>query len=143
MVSSEDNINQAIAAYNSQEHPSIRKAASAYGIPYTTLHGRLKGGTRATTAHASQQRLSPAQEDFLTTMILEEAAQGHPPTHQRVVVLAARILKMNGEHEPLGKKWIITFIRRNPRVAPVLGKKKKEVAPLSPILRGIDRFAEA
>ena len=37
--------------------------------------------------------------------------------------MAAWILRMNGDANPLGKKWISSFLQRNPRVASVVGQK--------------------
>jgi hypothetical protein len=123
MVSSEDSLNQAVTAYNSREFTSIRATAKAYNLPYATLYGRLKGASNAITSHASQQRLTPDQEDFLASWILEEDARGYPPSHARARDMAIRVLRMNGDHAPLGRKWITTFLRRNQRVASVVGKK--------------------
>jgi hypothetical protein len=34
--------------------------------------------------------------------------------------MATRLLRMNGDHEPLGQLWIPHFITRNPRVASIV-----------------------
>jgi hypothetical protein len=36
--------------------------------------------------------------------------------------MAARILRMNGDVEPLGKAWVQKYIQRNPRVKSVVGR---------------------
>ena len=36
--------------------------------------------------------------------------------------MATRLLRMNGDHEPLGQLWIPHFIARNPRVASIVGR---------------------
>ncbi|KAF2277128.1 uncharacterized protein EI97DRAFT_351311, partial [Westerdykella ornata] len=51
---------------------SQRKAASSYGIPESTLRGRLRGQQPHATAHQNQQRLTPEQEAFLVDWILDE-----------------------------------------------------------------------
>ncbi|KAE8871021.1 hypothetical protein PTNB29_01365 [Pyrenophora teres f. teres] len=43
------------------------------------------------------------QEDFLVQWILEEDARAFPPSHARAREMANRILKMNGDHKPVGK----------------------------------------
>ena len=37
--------------------------------------------------------------------------------------MATLILRSNGDQNPLGKKWISTFIKRNPRISSVIGRK--------------------
>jgi hypothetical protein len=36
--------------------------------------------------------------------------------------MATRLLRMNGDYEPLGQLWIPHFIARNPRVASIVGR---------------------
>ena len=37
--------------------------------------------------------------------------------------MANRILKMNGDDKPVGKHWIHAFLKRNPCVASIVGRK--------------------
>ena len=102
---------------------SQRAAAKAYGISQSTLSMRLRGVTTSTLSHQHQQRLTPRQEDFLVEWILEEDARACPPSHARVREMANRILRMNGDDRPIGKHWIYYFIKRQPRIALVVGRK--------------------
>jgi hypothetical protein len=36
--------------------------------------------------------------------------------------MAARIIRMNSDAEPLGKAWVLKYIQRNPRVKSVVGR---------------------
>jgi hypothetical protein len=67
--------------------------------------------------------LTPEQETFLVQWILEEDARAFPPSHARAREMANRILRMNGDHTPVGKHWMAAFLKRNPRVASVVGRK--------------------
>jgi hypothetical protein len=116
-------IQSAIRDYNARIYTSQSAAAKAYGIPRGTLRDRLKGATNSATSHQHQQRLTPLQEDFLVDWILEEDARTCPPSHARAREMANRILKMNGDSQPVGKLWLSHFIKRNPRVASVVGRK--------------------
>ena len=116
-------IQSAIADFNAGLYNSQRAAARAYGIPQATLHGRMKGQVRKALSNQHQQRLSPQQEEFLVEWILEEEALGRPPSHARAREMATRILHMNGDQAPLGKRWVINFINRNPRIASIIGRK--------------------
>ena len=112
----ESMIQLALADLESGKYTSIRQAAKAYDVPRPTLANRQNGKPPRSVAHEQQQRLTPAQEEFLTEWILEQDLQGYAPSHTRVREMAARILRMNGDVEPLGKAWVLKYIRRNPRV---------------------------
>jgi DDE superfamily endonuclease/Tc5 transposase DNA-binding domain len=108
----EYDIGQAILAVTNGQ--SIKSAALQWGIPRTTLHGRLHGRESRNEAFAGQQRLSPAQEKSLTQWILMQSDLGLPPTHAQIKQFTTRILAVKGDHEPLGKRWMQAFLRRNP-----------------------------
>jgi hypothetical protein len=104
----------ALTDLESGKYTSIRQAAKAYNVPRSTLADRQHGKPLRSAAHEQQQRLTPAQEEFLTEWILEQDLQGFAPSHTRVREMAARILHMNGDIEPLGKAWVSKYIQRNP-----------------------------
>ena len=116
-------IQSAIGDLDTGVYSSQRAAAKAYGIPRSTLQERLRGRTSSALSHQHQQRLTPLQEDFLVEWILEEDARGYPPPHARAREMANRILRMNGDTQPVGKLWVSHFIKRQPRVASVVGRK--------------------
>jgi hypothetical protein len=66
--------------------------------------------------------LSSQQEVFLVDWILEQEAQGFPPSHARIREMATRILSLNGDTQPLGKRWLTKFIRDQPRIRSVVGR---------------------
>ena len=123
MDAKEAAIRLAIQDYHAGVYKSQRAAAKAYRVPRTTLQDRLKGATNSTTSHQHQQRLSPEQEKFLVEWILEEDGRACPPSHSRAREMANRILRMNGDQNPVGKLWVSHFLHRNPRVASVVGRK--------------------
>ena len=43
-------------------------------------------------------------------------------SHERVCETAVLMLEVSGDDEPLGKRWVQNFLKRNPRVATLLGK---------------------
>jgi hypothetical protein len=124
MANREANIQLAIADLQSRVYPSIRAAAKAYNIPQTTLTARVNGtASRRDISHQHQQRLTPLQEEFLVEWILEEDARGYAPSHARAREMAERVLRSNGDTKPLGKRWVSSFIHRNPRVASIIGRR--------------------
>ncbi|RYN90015.1 hypothetical protein AA0119_g11278, partial [Alternaria tenuissima] len=112
----------AIRDLNAGIFKSQRQAAQAYGVPRSSLQERMKGRQPHAIAHQQQQRLTPEQEAFLVDWILDEDSRAQPPSHPRVREMATRLLRMNGDHEPLGQLWIPHFIARNPRVASIVGR---------------------
>lgn len=116
-------IEAAIQGLQDGTFSSQTEAAKAYAIPRSTLVSRLQGVQSHQTAHLHQQRLTSAQEAFLAEWILEEDSYGRPPSHTRAREMAARLLKMNGDTQPLGQGWLRSFQERNPSVASILGRK--------------------
>ena len=119
----EKSINSAIEDLKNGKFNSVRAASTAYKLPRTTLRDRLAGATNRNASHEHQQRLTPAQEDFLVDWILEQDLQGFPPSHARVREMASQILRMNGDIIPLGKDWVTGFRKRNPKVSSCIGKQ--------------------
>jgi hypothetical protein len=115
-------IQLAISDLHAGLYSSQRAAAKAYGVPESTLRNRLNGATNSALSHQHQQRMTPAQEDFLVDWILDEDARACPPSHARAREMANRILRMNGDNNPVGKLWISHFIKRQPRVASIIGR---------------------
>ena len=123
MTTRESTISAALNNYLAGVYPSQRAAAGAYGIPPSTLRDQINGATNSAISHQHQQRLTPQQEEFLVEWILEEGQRGYPPSFARAREMASRILRMNGDLNPIGRKWVTQFIRRNPRVSSVVGRR--------------------
>jgi hypothetical protein len=92
-----------------------------FDIPRTTLQARRSGASLANASH-HQQRLSPEQENILSDWIIDQEASGYAPSHARVREIATLMLGISGDTKPPGKIWVNTFIKRNSRVASVMGK---------------------
>jgi hypothetical protein len=108
----EEDLNSAIQSVANGQ--SVKKAAIEWGIPRSTLRTRLNGALPRDQAFSGLQRLSKVQEDYLTQWVLTQAALGLPPTHAQLKEFAGRILRAKGDHQPIGKRWIEGFLRRNP-----------------------------
>ena len=101
----------------------LATAATRHDIPRNTLRGRLNGAQPHQYAHDNQQRLSVVQEEHLELWILRQEALGYAPTHAQVRAIASGILRQQGDHKPLGKKWSNQFIDRHPSVKTKLGRR--------------------
>ncbi|KAK6224541.1 transposase [Colletotrichum tabaci] len=95
-------------------HCSIRQAARNWGIPYHTLRHRFHGMQSKNTAYSHMQRLSQSQEQYLAEWVYIQDALGVAPTHQQLKGLAERM--MGSINQPLGKRWVNRFLRRNPSI---------------------------
>jgi hypothetical protein len=111
---SEDDLQQALQAFANGQ--SLRKASLKWGVPRRTLQDRLTGTQPRRLAFAPLQRLSQTQEDHLAKWVLIQASLGLPPTHSQLKEFAERVLQVKGDLQPLGKKWVQAFIRRNPSI---------------------------
>jgi hypothetical protein len=100
---------------------SQKKAGLEFGVPRSTLQNRMNGTLSRQEAHEPQQRLSTVQEDRLTQWILTQESLGHGPTHAQIRAFAGRVLYARGDANPLGRRWMNGFLRRNP----VLKTKKQ------------------
>jgi hypothetical protein len=118
----EQRLQCALNSYNNHEFPSIRATARAHVVSESTLRSRINGTTNRRAAHAHEQRLSIQQQEFFVDWILEQETQGFPPSFARAREMATRILQLNGDTQPLGKKWINKFIRGHPRIKSVVGR---------------------
>jgi hypothetical protein len=88
-------------------------------------------------SRASQQLLSPNEEQALVSWVLRAASTGHPITHSFLRELADEIRKprVNAENSrviaPLGTDWSKRFMRRNPQLKTAMASgieiQRKEV----------------
>lgn len=118
--SSEDSIASALEAI--QNGVSQRKAAKRWGVPRSTLQKRLNGSKSRSDANEYLQRLSKQQESHLAEWILVQSNLGLPLTRQQIKEFASRIVKAGGNDQPLGKRWIEGFLRRNPEIRTIRGR---------------------
>jgi hypothetical protein len=61
----EEDVTNALNALVDGEHNSIRRAASVFQIPYSTLQDRFQNRKTRKESHVSQQILTPVEESTL------------------------------------------------------------------------------
>ncbi|OHW95286.1 transposase [Colletotrichum incanum] len=64
----------------------------------------------------SVEKAAYDQEAKLASWVQSQADLGLAPTHQQIREFAQRILNAMGDTQPLGKRWVNAFIRRNPSI---------------------------
>jgi hypothetical protein len=90
--------------------------AAEIGVHASTLSRRRRGHTSSRKAAIPQQKLSPAQENFLVEWSVHEERAGRAPRVQDLRRVAHMLLKECGDARPLGKKWHHGYIQRNPGI---------------------------
>jgi hypothetical protein len=116
----EEDVANALNALVNGEYKSIRKAAIAFQIPFTTLQNRQKKSKSRTESHVSQQLLSPIEETTLENWIYRAAKLGAPVTLQLVKILASEIQSQRSsnhnenELSHISDRWVDRFRTRHP-----------------------------
>jgi hypothetical protein len=76
----EEDVTDALNALVNGEYKSIRKAAIAFQIPFSTLQKRRKNQKSYSESQVSQQLLTPIEETTLENWIYRAAKLGAPIT---------------------------------------------------------------
>jgi hypothetical protein len=122
---SEADIQKAISALKNNEFRSIRKAAVAFNVPNTTLRGRMSGRTSRSTAHESEQILSPAEEKTFARWVTHLTRTGFPASPALAIEMAEEIRRERVQLSkavtitlrPIGENWLTRFKSRMPGIA--------------------------
>jgi hypothetical protein len=88
----ENDIREAKHAYHSGLEPSIRAAASIYGIPYGTLGDQLRGAQPRSAAHEKEQLLTLEEEKSIVRFCETLDDLGHPLQAKMVNSFATSLL---------------------------------------------------
>uniref|UniRef100_A0A8H7K3U1 HTH CENPB-type domain-containing protein n=1 Tax=Bionectria ochroleuca TaxID=29856 RepID=A0A8H7K3U1_BIOOC len=102
---------------------SQRKAAARWGVPRTSLRNRIAGRKTRQQEAETRQRLSKVQEARLTKWILIQDSMGFPPSYAKVRDIVGFLLCEEGDLDPIGRRWMEGFLRRNPEVRTLQGKR--------------------
>ncbi len=94
---------------------TYERVASHYGVPVGTLHRAVNGGRTMAEYAASQQKLSPGEEEKLVNYLLESADRGFPHERNQIVNCANSILqrRLGKADEYVGKAWVDRFLQRH------------------------------
>jgi membrane-bound lytic murein transglycosylase B len=79
---------------------SIRKAATSYDIPRTTLQRRLDGTASQSASNSQKRKLQPSEEKALVEWILSLDRRGFPPQIIDVRRMADCLLAARGHNPP-------------------------------------------
>jgi helix-turn-helix, Psq domain/Tc5 transposase DNA-binding domain len=94
---------------------SMRKAATKFGVSYSTLQDRIKNGAISKAeANQAMQRLSVREEQALRGWVLQVETSGDSPRIDQLRDVATVILRAKGDTKELGVHWTDSFFRRHP-----------------------------
>ncbi len=92
MAQNEGRILLALQAYQAGQIPSLRAAARAYDVPYTTLSRRSKGTLSQSESVSPNLKLTQTEESTLIQWILSMDTRGIPATKALVHQMAELLL---------------------------------------------------
>jgi hypothetical protein len=105
----------AINAFQLGQFSSVRKAAVAYSIDFSTLARRLKGRVARVDKRANGHKLTTTEEEVLEQWILCMDTRGYSLTITGVRDAARLLLQQRiGPSASIGKNWPRNFINRRP-----------------------------
>ncbi|KAJ0125886.1 Cytochrome P450 monooxygenase yanC [Fusarium oxysporum f. sp. albedinis] len=112
---SEADIILALQAYEADPKLSLRRAAKIYDVPFRTLHYRSQGRQARNDCIPNSRKLSDLEEQVIVQYILDLDSRGFPPRHHDVEQMANRLLA-DRNTSPVGKRWAINFVKRQPEL---------------------------
>ena len=96
---------------------SIRRAASEYNIPKSTLGDRVSGKILPGAKPGRKPYLTPNEEDELVKFLLNCAAIGYGRSRKEVIAMVQGILETRGLDGPLTCGWWDGFKARHPQLS--------------------------
>ena len=114
-TSIESRVILALQALENDPMLSVRKAASIYNAPRTTIQRRQKGIASQAETMPKSQKLSKLEEETIIHRLLQLDSQGFPVRVHDVEDMA-NLLRRERDASPVGKNWAENFIRRQPSI---------------------------
>src|SRR6478736_3008929 len=112
----------ALQAYQADPKLSLRRAAKIYNVYFQTLHHRSQGRQARDDYIPSSRKLSDLEEQVIAQYILDLDSRGFPSRHCDVEEMANRLLA-DRDASPVGKRWAINFIKRQPELKTCFQRK--------------------
>lgn len=110
----EDEISKAVEAYHQRKKPKIKALAREFGVPYTTLYGRVHGRKNGSQRADDNKALNQIQEKALISWLESLNAVDISPPPTSIKASANWLLARSGEDKTVGRNWVYRFINRLP-----------------------------
>ncbi|KAM5529819.1 hypothetical protein BFJ63_vAg17750 [Fusarium oxysporum f. sp. narcissi] len=105
----------ALQACQADPKLSLRRAAKIYEVNFSTLYRRNSGMQARSECIPNSRKLSDLEEQIIVQYILDLDSRGFPSRHRDVEEMANRLLA-DRNASPVGKRWAINFIKRQPEL---------------------------
>jgi helix-turn-helix, Psq domain/Tc5 transposase DNA-binding domain len=111
--SKEAQLNLALQAMKKDPSLTIRRAASIYNVPRTTLARRQTGIASRTDSPPNSIKLTELEEETIVNYILDLDARAYPPRLSEVREMANLLLDERAALR-VGPRWASRFVKRQP-----------------------------
>ncbi|TVY62381.1 hypothetical protein Focb16_v004163 [Fusarium oxysporum f. sp. cubense] len=111
----ESQIVLALQAYQADPKLSLRRAVKIYDVSFDALNRRHHGIPARSDCIPNSRKLDDLEEQVMVQYILDLDSRGFPPRHRDVEEMANRLLA-DRDASPVGKRWAINFIKRQPEL---------------------------
>jgi len=112
----EERLRNAILYYENSLTPNIRRAAERFSVPYSTLHGRLRGSGTRVQGQVNMQALTPMEEKAIVRWCSRLDEWGHPARLPVVKAMAEALVQRREKERRIGKHWLSRFLKRQPEL---------------------------
>jgi hypothetical protein len=124
-----EDLTEAMISYRTGEYDLLRKCASAFSIPVTTLSKRLRDRKDRILAYENQQSLTSTEESTLVKWVSRLSKAGFPILLPLTLELAEEI-RLNRYLLPLSltlpppnsRRWLDRFRQRHPELSTVYSR---------------------
>jgi Psq-like protein/Tc5 transposase-like DNA-binding protein len=121
---SEDSITNAILDIQSGRI-SQHQAAQKWGVPRSTICGRLGGKAALNDQIQPNQLLTKNQEAKLASWVLRQESLGYAPSHSQIRACVLALQKQQGSKIGVGRNWVPKFIGRHPELRTKVGRRQE------------------
>ena len=127
-VEAERRVEGAAQDFREGKYRSIRAAAAAHAVSYSTLHGRLNGAQPKTAKIPTNKALNKVQEDVLLRWIRFLDNHGFSPTKRMVVAFANEIRQRDDSAAKLlSRKWAARWLKAQRQRNGLFTRKRKSM----------------
>jgi hypothetical protein len=114
-ANNEANLLLALQVCQNDPNLSLRRAAKIYDVDHQRLSDRNHGIQARATIIPNAWMLSDLEEQTIIQFILDLDTRGFPSRMRDVEEMANRLLA-DRDASPVGKRWAINFIKRQPEL---------------------------
>ncbi len=133
----EDRLQLAIEALSSGQISSIRKAAAAFDIPFSTLKDRIRGRVPRQQSQGTRRKLRPTEETALVQWIESMDDRGMSPTIHYIRQMTDLLVRERGssalldvsvtatpeQDRTVGENWVRRLLDRQPHLKSKYSRK--------------------